>query len=66
MMRNYRVYIALGVVALAVIGAALHPFALLLGLAPFDTRGLVSFLVELRSLIGDLLGQQPDSGIGGD
>jgi cellulose synthase/poly-beta-1,6-N-acetylglucosamine synthase-like glycosyltransferase len=47
-MRNYRVYVALLVVALAVTGAVLHPFALLLG--------LVSFLVELRSLIGDLLG----------
>jgi cellulose synthase/poly-beta-1,6-N-acetylglucosamine synthase-like glycosyltransferase len=54
--RNYRVYLALLVVALAVIGAVLHPFALLLGLAPFNTRGLVSFLVELRSLIADVLG----------
>jgi cellulose synthase/poly-beta-1,6-N-acetylglucosamine synthase-like glycosyltransferase len=54
--RNYRVYIALLVVALALIGAVLHPLALLLGLAPFNTRWLVSFLVELRSLIADLLG----------
>ena len=55
-MRNYRVYIALLVLALAVLGALLHPFALLLGLAPFDTRGVVGFLAELRSLIADLLG----------
>jgi len=54
--RNYRVFLALLIIALAVIGAVLHPFAILLGLAPFDTRGLVSFLVELRSVIADLLG----------
>ena len=55
-MRNYRVYLALLVVVMAIIGALLHPFALLLGLAPFDTKGLVSWLVELRSVIADLLG----------
>jgi hypothetical protein len=55
-MKNYRVYLALLVVVMAIIGALLHPFALLLGLAPFDTKALVSFLVELRSVIADLLG----------
>jgi glycosyl transferase family 2 len=55
-MRNYRVYLALFVVLIAVVGALLHPLSLLLGLAPFNTRGLVSFLVEVRSLIADLLG----------
>jgi glycosyl transferase family 2 len=44
------------VVLIAVVGALLHPLSLLLGLAPFNTRGLVSFLVEVRSLIADLLG----------
>jgi hypothetical protein len=54
--KNYRLYLALLVVVMAIIGALLHPFALLLGLAPFDTRALMSFLVELRSVIADLLG----------
>jgi hypothetical protein len=55
-MRNYRVYLTLLVLLMAVVGAVLHPFALVLGLAPFDTRGVVAFLVEVRSLIADLLG----------
>src|SRR3979490_2563162 len=55
-MRNYRVYLAILVVLIAIVSALLPPFALLLSLAPFDTRGLVGFLVELRSLIADLLG----------
>jgi membrane protein implicated in regulation of membrane protease activity len=56
LMRNYRVYLALLVVFIAIVGAILHPVALILGWAPFDTRGLVGSLVELRSLIADLLG----------
>jgi cellulose synthase/poly-beta-1,6-N-acetylglucosamine synthase-like glycosyltransferase len=44
------------VVFAAVIGAALHPLAMVLTLAPFDTRGLVGFLAELRAVIADLLG----------
>jgi hypothetical protein len=55
-MKNYRIYLAFLVVVMAIIGALLHPFALLLALAPFDTRALMSFLVELRSVIADLLG----------
>jgi len=55
-MRNYRVYLALFVVLIAIVGALLHPLSLLLGLAPFNTRALVGFLVEVRSLIADLLG----------
>ncbi len=55
-MRNYRVYLALLVVLMAIVGALLHPLSLVLGLAPFDTRRMVGFLVELRSLIADLLG----------
>lgn len=55
-MRNYRVYLVLFVVLMGLVGAFLHPLALILGFAPFDTRGVVSFLVEVRSLIADLLG----------
>ena len=38
-----RALIALAVVALAVIGAILHPLAMILGAMPFDPRGLVLF-----------------------
>jgi len=55
-MKSLRVYLALLVVLAAVLGAFLHPLALLLALAPFDDRALVSFLVDARSLIADLLG----------
>src|SRR5713101_5335093 len=55
-MKNYRVYLALLVLALAVLGAFLHPLVLLLALAPFNTHGVVRFLAELRSVIADLLG----------
>jgi len=55
-MKNYRVYLALLVLALAVLGAFLHPLVLLLALAPFNTHAVVSFLGELRSVIADLLG----------
>jgi hypothetical protein len=54
--RHYRVYLALLVVFIGVVGALLHPLVLLLALAPFDTRGVVSFLGELRSVIADVLG----------
>src|SRR6202030_464470 len=55
-MKSIRVYLALLVVLAAILGALLHPLALLLALAPFDARAVVAFLVELRSLIADLLG----------
>jgi len=53
---RYRVHIALLVVLVAIIGAALHPLAMILSIAPFDTRRLVGFLVEIRALIADFLG----------
>ena len=55
-MKHYRVYAALIVVALAVVGAFLHPLALVLGFTPFDPRGLISFLEGAREVIADLLG----------
>ena len=55
-MRSYRVYLVLIVVFAAVLGALLHPFALLLGLTPLHTTATVRFLAELRSTIADLLG----------
>jgi len=55
-MRGIRVQLALVVVLAAIVGALLHPVALLLSVAPFDTRGLIGFLAEARSLIADLLG----------
>ncbi len=55
-MRGFRVQLALIVVLVAVVGALLHPLALLLAVAPFDTRGLIRFLEETRSVIADLLG----------
>jgi dolichol-phosphate mannosyltransferase len=51
-----RALLALAVVALAVIGALLHPLALLLGLLPFDPQGLVAFLNSAKLLIADVLG----------
>ena len=55
-MRSYRVYLALFVVAAAIVGAFLHPLALLIGAAPFDSRGVIHLLEEVRSLIADFLG----------
>jgi hypothetical protein len=55
-MRRFRVHLALLVVIVAIVGAALHPLAIMLALAPFNTRAVVGFLVELRSVIADLLG----------
>ena len=55
-MRGFRVQLALIVVLVALVGALLHPLALLLAIAPFDTGGLIRFLEELRSGIADLLG----------
>jgi cellulose synthase/poly-beta-1,6-N-acetylglucosamine synthase-like glycosyltransferase len=55
-MSNYRIHLALIVVLVAIIGALLHPLALLLAIAPFGTRGLIRFMEEVRSVIADLLG----------
>jgi HAD superfamily hydrolase (TIGR01662 family) len=48
--------LALLVVALAFLGAFLHPLALLLALAPFDARGMIGALQAVREGIADLLG----------
>jgi cellulose synthase/poly-beta-1,6-N-acetylglucosamine synthase-like glycosyltransferase len=55
-LRGLRVQLALVVVLAAIVGALLHPAALLLSIVPFDTRGLIHFLEEVRSVIADLLG----------
>jgi histidinol phosphatase-like enzyme len=54
-MKRYPI-LALVVLLLAILGALLHPFSLLLSLAPFDTRGFEGFLQEARLTIADLLG----------
>lgn len=51
-----RVYLALGVVLLAILGALLHPLIFLLGVLPLNTLGLESFLSGAKSFIADLLG----------
>ncbi len=55
-MKSLRVHVVLVAVVLAVLGALLHPLALILGFAPFDIRGLVAAMVEVRALIANLLG----------
>ncbi len=55
-MRSLRVYLALFVVLAAIVGALLHPLALALAWAPFNTGAVVSFLVSAREAIADLLG----------
>jgi hypothetical protein len=54
--KGYRVQLALVVILVAIVGALLHPLALLLTIAPFYTRSLIRFLEEARSVIADLLG----------
>lgn len=55
-MKNYRVPLALIVVALAVLGALLHPLSLALGLFPGGSAPLIALLVRIRETIADLLG----------
>src|ERR1700716_2842631 len=55
-MKSVRVNLVLAAVLLAILGAVLHPLALLLGLAPFDTRPLVAILEAVRNAIANLLG----------
>jgi len=54
--KRVRIYVVLVAVALAVLAAFFHPLSLILGLVPFDTRGFVASLVELRTTIANLLG----------
>src|SRR5437773_7895790 len=51
-----RALVLVVVVALAIIGALLHPLSLLLGLLPFDSKGVLSFLNEAKLIIADVLG----------
>src|SRR5260370_5598906 len=51
-----RALVALMVVALAILGALLHPLTLLLGALPFNTHGVVSSLTDAKLLIADVLG----------
>jgi hypothetical protein len=53
---SYRVPLALIVVLLAILGAVLHPLALVLGLIPFDTSPLLAKLLVVRETIADLMG----------
>jgi histidinol-phosphate phosphatase family protein len=55
-MKSVRVNLVLAAVLLAILGAVLHPLALLLSLAPFDTRPFVSILEVVRASIANLLG----------
>src|SRR6266849_7452596 len=51
-----RALVALLVVALAIVGALLHPLALLLGMLPFNSTSLEGFLTSTKSIIADVLG----------
>src|SRR5438445_678237 len=51
-----RALVALAVVALAVLGALLHPLALLLSVMPFNSNSLQAFLTSTKSMIADVLG----------
>jgi hypothetical protein len=54
-MKRFPIHLVLVVVLLAILGALLHPFSLLLSLVP-NTRGFEGFLQATRSMIADLLG----------
>jgi dolichol-phosphate mannosyltransferase len=51
-----RASLVVAIVALAIIGALLHPLALLLAALPFDATGLVAALNATKSVIADILG----------
>jgi histidinol-phosphate phosphatase family protein len=55
-MKRFPLNLALVVLILAVLGALLHPLALVLSWLPFDPRGLVSVLGDVRATIADVLG----------
>jgi len=56
MVRAGRLYIAILVACLAVVGAALHPVVFLLSLAPAYVGGVDSWLSNAKSVIADVLG----------
>lgn len=51
-----RAAIVVGVIGLAVLGALLHPIALLLGVLPVDTHHVIDVLNAAKNLIADILG----------
>jgi hypothetical protein len=51
-----RALVVLIVVALAILGALLHPLTLLLGILPFDSSGVIAFLDAAKLIIADILG----------
>src|SRR6266581_9216891 len=51
-----RALIALAVIALVLLGALLHPLALLLSVMPFDSSSLQTALTSIKSVIADVLG----------
>jgi dolichol-phosphate mannosyltransferase len=51
-----RALVVLAVVALAILGALLHPLTLLLAALPFDSAGLLAFLTSVKTVIADVLG----------
>lgn len=51
-----RALVALAIVALAILGALLHPLALLLSVMPFDSNALQAFLTSTKFVIADVLG----------
>src|SRR5438132_3109956 len=51
-----RAVVVLAVIALAILGALLHPLALLLGVLPFDSHSVLLVLNGAKNLIADVLG----------
>ena len=51
-----RALIALAVIALALLGALLHPLSLLLSVMPIDTSNLQTSLTSIKDVIADVLG----------
>jgi glycosyltransferase involved in cell wall biosynthesis len=51
-----RALVALAVVALAILGALLHPLALLLDVLPVNSNALQAFLTSTKFVIADVLG----------
>lgn len=51
-----RALVALAVVALALVGAIIHPLDLVLGFLPFDSHGLRFFLDSAKYFIAEVLG----------
>src|SRR5439155_18046521 len=51
-----RAVVVVVVILLAIIGELIHPLSLLLGVTPFDSRGIILFLNEAKSVIADVLG----------